>query len=78
VPEPLTTIAAYPSKNGASELLGPTAEHLGEELKGLAENSQNNVASVFKKAEKKCGKKINESGVVDPIVFKHIYDERAF
>ncbi|WP_312590261.1 hypothetical protein [Vibrio cholerae] len=57
MPEPLTTIggaaiAAYLSKDGISKLLGPTADYLGGEMKSLVEKSQNNLVSVFKKAEK--------------------------
>jgi hypothetical protein len=83
VPEPITTIggaavAAYLSKDGVSKLLGPTAEYLGGEMKSLVEKSQKNIASVFKKAEKKCGSKIDNPGVVNARVMKHVYDEARF
>ncbi|ELD8765413.1 hypothetical protein RLP37_003558 [Vibrio cholerae] len=83
MPEPLTTIggaaiAAYLSKDGISKLLGPTADYLGGEMKSLVEKSQNNLVSVFKKAEKKCGPKIEVPGTVNARVMKHIYDEARF
>lgn len=83
MPEPITTIggaavAAYLSKDGVSKLLGPTAEYLGGEMKNLIEKSQKNIASVFKKAEKKCGNKLERPGTVNARVMKHIYDEARF
>ena len=81
--EPLTTVGgaaiiAYLSKDGISKLLGPTAEYLGGELKDLVQKSQANIFSVFQKAEKKCGDRINQKGAVNPRVLKHIYDEARF
>ncbi|UPW20116.1 hypothetical protein M0C34_07600 [Agarivorans sp. TSD2052] len=82
MPDPMTiggaAVAAYLSKDGVSKLLGPTAEYLGGEMKNLVEKSQNNIASVFKKAEKKCGAKIESPGTVNPRVMKHVYDEARF
>jgi len=85
VPDPgtITTvsgaaIAAYLSKDGLAKLLGPTAEYLGGELKELVQKSQQNVARVFSKAERKCGGKLNQPGKVNPRVFKSIYDEARF
>lgn len=71
-------VAAYLSKDGVSKLLGPTAEYLGGELKDLVEKSQRNIASVFQRAERKCGPKIETEGVVNPRVMKHVYDEARF
>ncbi|MDQ7005361.1 MAG: hypothetical protein Q9N67_10760 [Ghiorsea sp.] len=83
MPEPITTIGgaaviAYLSKDGVSKLLGPTADYLGGELKELVEKSQNNVYSVFKRAEKKCGDRLDKPGTVNPRVMKHVYDEARF
>lgn len=83
MPEPITTlggaaVVAYLSKDGVSKLLGPTADYLGGEMKNLIEKSQNNITSVFKKAEKKCGDKLEEPGTVNARVMKHIYDEARF
>ncbi len=81
--EPITTIGgaavvAYLSKDGVSKLLGPTAEYLGGEIKSLVEKSKKNVASVFQKAEKKCGERIEKPGTVNARVMKNIYDEARF
>jgi len=83
LPEPITTIGgaavvAYLSKDGVSKLLGPTAEYLGGEMKGLIEKSQKNITSVFKKAEKKCGEKLETPGAVNVRVMKHVYDEARY
>lgn len=71
-------VAAYLSKDGVSKLLGPTAEYLGGELKDLVEKSQHNLASVFRRAEQKCGPKLEAEGIVNPRVMKHVYEEARF
>jgi hypothetical protein len=83
MPEPIATIGgaavvAYLSKDGVSKLLGPTAEYLGGEMKSLIEKSQTNITSVFKKAEKKCGDKLENPGTVNVRVMKHVYDEARY
>lgn len=82
MPDPMTlggaAVAAYLSKDGVSKLLGPTAEYLGGEMKSLVEKSQSNIVSVFKRAEKKCGDKIETPGIVNARVMKHVYDEARF
>ena len=82
MPDPMTlggaAVAAYLSKDGVSKLLGPTAEYLGGEMKTLVEKSQKNIASVFKRAEKKCGPKLEVPGAVNARVMKHVYDEARF
>lgn len=81
--EPITTLSsaaviAYISKDGVSKLLGPTADYLGGELKELVAKSQKNLFSVFKRAERKCGERLEQPGTVNPRVMKHIYDEARF
>ncbi|UQA51019.1 hypothetical protein [Vibrio sp. ED002] len=83
MPEPIATlggaaVVAYLSKDGVSKLLYLTAEYLGGEMKTLVEKSQRNIVSVFKKAEKKCGTKIDQEGTVNARVMKHVYDEARF
>lgn len=68
----------YLSKDAVARLLGPTSEYLGGELKELVERCQINLATVFKKAQRKCGDTLNEPGVVNPRVLKHVYDEARF
>jgi hypothetical protein len=80
--DPLTlstaAVGAYLSKDGVARLLGPTADYLGGELKDLVEKSRKNLASVFIRAERKCGERIDEAGAVNPRVLKHVYDEARF
>lgn len=80
--DPLTVsaaaVGAYLSKDGVTRLLGPSADYLGGELKDLVQKSQRNLASVFQRAERKCGPKLEEDGAVNPRVLKHIYDEARF
>lgn len=71
-------VAAYLSKDGVTKLLGPTADYLGGELKGLVEKSQKNIGSIFKKAEEKAGPKLDTPGSVNPRVLKHVVDEGRF
>ncbi len=71
-------VTAYLAKDGVSKLLGPTADYLGGELRELVEKSQRNIVSVFKRAERKCGPKLDAEGVVNPRVMKHVYDEARF
>lgn len=71
-------VAAYLSKDGVTKLLGPTADYLGGELKGLVEKSQQNIGAIFKKAEEKAGPKLEGPGVVNPRVLKHVVDEGRF
>ena len=83
MPDPITisagaAILAYVSKDGLSKLLGPTADYLGGELKDFVEKSQQNIGSIFQKAETKAGIKLSEPGTVNPRVLKHIIDEGRF
>ncbi|MCO7613300.1 hypothetical protein NJH83_24005 [Pseudomonas chlororaphis] len=70
--------AAYLSKDGVAKLLGPTADYLGGELKTFVEKSQKNIASIFKRAENKAGHKLDEPGVVNARVLRHVIDEGRF
>ncbi|MCL2697948.1 MAG: hypothetical protein FWE74_07690 [Oscillospiraceae bacterium] len=76
---PLTAgLVAYASKDMIAKLLGPTFDYVGGGLKNFVEKRHSNVISIFAKAGKKLGDKINEDGAVNPRVLKHILDEGSF
>jgi len=57
------------------KLLGPTADYLGDGLKELTKKGVTNLSNIFKNAEHKIGKDINEPGGVPPKVLKGILSE---
>ena len=69
---------AIGSAKVVEKILGPTADYLGNGLKGWTECRVNNVAKIFEKAQKKLGEKINEEGSVHPKVLKEILSEGSF
>jgi hypothetical protein len=69
---------AIGSKNLVERVLGPTADYLGEELKGWTEKRVENVARIFKKADKKLGDEVEEDGAVPPRVMKGVIDEGSY
>lgn len=73
-----TGLAVIGSKDLLTKILGPTADYLGGELKGLVEKCNINLDRIFTKAKGKLGDKLNEQGQVNPRVLKHILDEGGF
>ncbi len=65
-------------KDLVPKLLGPTADYLGGELKGLTEKGVKNVQRVFRAAEKRLGNQIDQPGQVHPRVVKNILAEAYF
>jgi hypothetical protein len=65
-------------KDLVPKLLGPTADYIGEGLKGLTEKGVQNIQRVFQSAAKKLGSKINSPGQVAPRVVKNILNEAYF
>ena len=80
--EPLTTVGAglavLGSKDLLTKLLGPSADYLGENLKGLVEKSHVNLNRVFSNALKKLGDRADHPGAVNPRILKRIVDEGRF
>jgi len=80
--EPLTAVGAgltvLGSKDLITKLLGPSAEYLGENLKGLVEKSHTNLNNVFSNALKKLGARADQPGTVNPRILKRIVDEGRF
>jgi hypothetical protein len=62
----------------AERVLGPTADLLGEGLRGWTENGRSNIARVFKRADERLTDKQRSSGSVPPKVLKAVIDEGAF
>lgn len=80
--DPISTVGAglavIGSKDILVKILGPTADYVGGELKGLVEKCNLNLDSIFVRAKKKLGSRIDEEGQVSPRVLKHIIDEGRF
>ena len=60
------------------KILGPTAEYIGDNMRGWTEKGATNVSKIFQKAEEKLGDEINEEGAVPPKVLKEILDSGFF
>ena len=77
--DPLTVVVAtWISKEAVEKILGPTAAYLGDQVKGLVEKSNVNIARIFGKAKERLGDRINEPGQVHPRVLRGIVSEGAF
>jgi len=73
-----TGLAILGSKDILNRMLGPTAEYIGDEAKTLVEKANVNLGEIFRKAAKKLGPKMDESGAVNARVFKQVWQEGAF
>lgn len=71
-------LAILGSKDLLNRFLGPTADYVGGEIKGLIEKCNINLSRVFGHAVKKLGPKINEPGAVNPRVLRQVWKEGAF
>ncbi len=68
-------LAVLATKDSLNRLLGPTADYIGEEAKGLVEKANVNLSAIFTNAAKKLGGKIHDDGAVNPRVFKRVWEE---
>lgn len=73
-----TGLAILGSKDLLNKILGPSAEYLGAQTKGLIEKCDINLNNIFEKAAKKLGERINKDGTVSPRILKNIWDEGRF
>jgi len=76
--EPILTtgLIAYASKEMIIKLLGPTAEYLGQETKGLVEKCNKNISKIFVNAYNKLkGRDYNDEEGLNLRVFKNIIEE---
>jgi hypothetical protein len=69
---------AIGSKSLVERVLGPTADYLGEELRGWTEKRVQNVARIFEKADEKLGDEVEGEGAVPPRVMKDVIDEGSY
>lgn len=80
--DPLTLagagLAVLGSKDLLNKVLGPSADYIGGEMKGLIEKCNINLDQVFQKAKQKLGTRLDEDGGVSPRVLKHVFDEGRF
>jgi hypothetical protein len=80
--EPITTVGAglgiLASKDLLNNLLGPSADYIGGEIKNLVEKCNINLNDIFSKAYRKLGKKVDEEGIVPPRVLKYVFDDGRF
>jgi len=73
-----TGLLAYASKDVIAKVLGPTADYVGQETKGLLEKCNINLADIFKVAYKKLKKQKIDHGQVNLRVFKDVINEGKF
>ena len=67
-----TGLAVLGTKDLLIKLLGPTADYVGGEVAGFVEKCNVNLDSVFSRATKKLGARIDEEGSVSPRVLRQI------
>ncbi|MDD5097437.1 MAG: hypothetical protein PHU59_02975 [Candidatus Omnitrophica bacterium] len=73
-----TGLVVLGGKDIIVKLLGPTAEYLGQETKNLVKKCNINITRIFNRAAKLLGNKLEQPGVVNPRILKHIINEGAF
>jgi hypothetical protein len=61
-----TGLAVLASKDVLNKLLGPTADYVGGEMKGLVEKCNVNIGSILARAVKRLGTRLDEPGQVSP------------
>jgi hypothetical protein len=70
--------SAEVSKDAIVRILGPTADYIGEGVRGWTERRVGNVQRVFKKAHDKLGSELDRPGAVPPRVLKAVLEEAQF
>lgn len=76
--DPETALILFGSSQLAVKLLGPTTEYLGTGIKNYAKKRIDNIKSIFSRAEKILGDRINEEGAVPPKVLKGIIEDGSY
>jgi len=71
-------LALLASKDLLAKLLGPTAEYIGGEIKGLVEKCNFNIGDIFFKAYRKLGSDVENPGAVNPRVLKNVFEDGRF
>lgn len=80
--DPITTVGAglaiLGSKDILNKILGPTADYIGDEAKGLVEKCNINLSNVFNRAKEKLGPRLDDDGAVSPRVLRHVFEDGRF
>jgi hypothetical protein len=80
--DPLTAVgtglAILGSKEILNKILGPTADYLGNETRGLVQKCNVNLSNVFNRAKEKLGSRLEETGAVSPRVLRHVIEDGRF
>lgn len=71
-------LAVLGSRDLLNKLLGPSAEYVGGEVKGLVQKCNVNLDRIFVKAKDKLGSRLDAAGGVNPRILKHVIDEGRF
>lgn len=73
-----TGLFALASKDLLSKVLGPTAEYLGEGLRDFSKRRTENIKSIFDRAVRHLGSKLNEPGVVSPRILSRVINDGQY
>lgn len=80
--DPITTVGAglaiLGSKDILNKILGPTADYIGGEAKGLVEKCNINLSNVLNRAKEKLGPRLDDDGAVSPRVLRHVFEDGRF
>jgi len=80
--DPISTVGAglaiLGSKDILNKILGPTADYIGDEAKGLVEKCNINLNNVFNRAKEKLGPRLDDDGAVSPRVLRHVFEDGRF
>ena len=60
------------------KMLGPTADYVGDGIKGFAAKRVQNVQNIFRNASKKLGDKIEIEGTIHPKVLQGVLNEGSY
>ncbi|NQU26583.1 MAG: hypothetical protein HQ567_35310 [Candidatus Nealsonbacteria bacterium] len=71
-------LALLASRDLLTKLLGPTADYMGGEIKGVVEKCNVNIGDIFVKAYHKLGGRVEQPGAVNPRVLKNIIEDGKF
>jgi hypothetical protein len=77
-PRPETQIAISSSVPLIQRVLGPTADYLGEGLRGFTEHRVENLRRIFAKADRKLGDAGREEGQVPPRVLGMVIEDGSY
>jgi len=73
-----TGLALFGAKDLIIKLLGPTSEYLGKSAEAFSKKRIDNIKSIFNKAAKKLGNKLDQPGGVPSKILKGIIDDGGF